>query len=60
MVELRYVLLPHTTTRPAKLQWRVHLPVVDAGGTLCPGDWTEWEDVPTVVLAQEGERWTIE
>jgi hypothetical protein len=29
-----------------KLQYRVHLPVVDAGGTLTPGDWTEWMDVP--------------
>lgn len=55
MVELRWVVPPHTTTLPAKLQWRVHLPVVYIG-TLCPGDgWTDWQDVPTVVLAQEGE-----
>ena len=55
MVELRWVVPPHTTTLPAKLQWRAHQPVVEIGGNLCVGDWTEWEDVPTVVLAQEGE-----
>ena len=53
MVELRWVRPQHTTTDAPVLQWRVHLPVVDIGGQLCPGDWTEWETVPTVVLPEE-------
>lgn len=58
MIELRWVAPPHTTTKPKKLQWRVHLPVVDIGGNLCPGDWTEWGNVPTVVLdeSEDAER----
>jgi hypothetical protein len=53
MIELRWVRTPHTTTAPAELQFRVHLPVVDIGGSLCPGDWTEWQNVPTVVIDPE-------
>lgn len=50
MVELRWTRPDGTTTQPDKLQWRVHLPVVDCGGNLCPGDWTEWQDVPLVLI----------
>lgn len=46
---MRWLREPHTSTREPRLQFRVHLPVVDVGGNLCPGDWTEWEDVPVVV-----------
>jgi len=54
MFELRWVRPPTTTTEPDKLQYRVHLPVVDIGGHLCPGDWTEWQDVPVHIAHKEG------
>lgn len=49
MLELRWLQVPETTTKPPTLQYRIHQPVVDIGGHLCPGDWTDWKDVPTVV-----------
>lgn len=54
MIEMRWVRPAGTTTFPGRLQFRVHLPVVDAGGNLCPGDWTAWKDVSTYV-EPEGE-----
>jgi hypothetical protein len=49
MFELRWVLPAKTATGHLQLQYRYHQPVVDVGGNLCPGDWTEWGNVPTVV-----------
>lgn len=49
MIELRWLRVTHTFTKEYRLQFRVHLPVVDIGGTLCQGDWTEWADVPVVI-----------
>lgn len=53
MIELRWVRSTKTTTEPDKLQYRVHLPVADIGGHLCPGDWTDWQDVPLVVTDEQ-------
>ena len=49
VIEMRWLREPHTSAREPKLQFQVHLPVVDIGGKLCPGEWTEWADVPLVV-----------
>lgn len=38
-----------------KLQYRINQPVVDIGGHLCPGDWTEWRDVPIVFIGNSQE-----
>lgn len=54
MFELRWVRQEGTTTLPDRLQYRVHLPVVDIGGQLCPGDWTDWEEVPLVIVPTHG------
>jgi hypothetical protein len=56
MIEMRWVRPPYMTTEAARLQFRVHLPVVDIGGNLCPGDWTEWQSVPTVVVDEEESK----
>lgn len=50
MIELRWITPESTHYCASTLQWRAHLPVVDIGGHLCPGDWTEWQSVPTVAL----------
>lgn len=51
MVELRWVIPEGTSTKSPELQWRVHLPVSDAYGSLTVfGDWTEWKAVPTAVI----------
>ena len=44
MLEMRWVALG----RQRYLQFRYVQPCVDASGALCPGEWTEWQDVPTV------------
>lgn len=49
MVELRYLVPPNTTTKQPRLQYRVVVPCVDIGGNLCPGDWTDWMEVPIIV-----------
>lgn len=53
MIEMRWARQTRTTTEAATLQFRVHLPVVDVCGNLCPGDWTDWQNVPSVVLHEE-------
>jgi hypothetical protein len=53
MIELRWAVLPGTNTERPRLQYRVHVPAIDASGALCPGNWTEWKDVPTVVVPKE-------
>ena len=55
MVEIRFAVPQHTTTMPPVLQYRVMVPCVDIGGNLCPGDWSEWVDVPRVVLDVNGD-----
>lgn len=30
------------------LQYRSMTPCADASGALCPGEWSDWQDVPTV------------
>ena len=50
MIEIRWLRTPYTTAEHDRLQYRIHQPVVDIGGHLCPGDWDdEWKDVPVVV-----------
>lgn len=46
MVELRWF-SPYTAAQPI-LQYRYMQPCMDASGALCPGEWSEWRDVPFV------------
>jgi hypothetical protein len=47
--ELRYVRDRHDYGRN-KLQYRYVQPTVDASGALCPGEWTDWIDVPMIFI----------
>jgi hypothetical protein len=51
MVELRLAVPNRTCTAPPKLQWRNRL--VDPWGNYTM--WSEWQDVPIVVLKPEPE-----
>lgn len=51
MIEMRYALRPDTNTDPPRLQYRFIQPCTDASGALCPGEWTDWRDVPRVVVS---------
>lgn len=48
MIELRYVTPDSTTTEPPKLQYRTTVNVLEIG--LHAHLWSEWTDVPLVVL----------
>lgn len=49
MIELRWLRVPSISTKDDRLQFRFQQPVVDIAGNLCPGDWTEWAEVPVVI-----------
>ena len=53
MVELRWTTPEGTTTKPPKLQWRSR--AADPWGRLTL--WTEWQDVPTVLVPREPATW---
>ncbi|GAA0260271.1 hypothetical protein [Rhodanobacter caeni] len=49
MIELKWVRPAGTSTLQARLVYRVMQPCTDASGALCPGEWGEWEPVPTEI-----------
>ena len=49
MVDLRWAISEHTTAQTPRLQYRQCPPVVSLGA---PAGWTEWMDVPFVVVPQ--------
>ena len=51
MIELR--LFRRRFQSEAQLQYRFIQPTVNASGALCPGDWSEWKEVPTVDEGKE-------
>lgn len=53
MVELRWAIPSSTTTERPRLQYRVCPPIVQIGG---PAGWSEWLEVPYVVVPQEPPR----
>ena len=53
MIELRWVQVPETTTQPPKLQWRMRSPGFVMGGRVYPGEWGEWQDVPTAIIPKD-------
>lgn len=53
LIELRWVVPEHTTTKPPKLQYRVKFyPVLSRRGDICLDTYKicQWIDVPTVVI----------
>lgn len=60
MFELRWSRPAETTTQPDRLEYRYVQPTVDASGALCPGDWTEWREVPVHVRAAVSHNATFD
>lgn len=50
MFELRWVRPAETTIKSDILEYRYVQSCVDASGALCPGEWTDWKEVPVYVL----------
>lgn len=53
MFELKWVRVETTTTAYPILVYRHMQPCVDASGALCPGEWSDWNPVPTELVSYD-------
>ena len=65
MIELRWIVLDETTTESYKLQYRYLIEEnrLSTSGVIglpiCTSEWSDWFDVPKVIVSKEEEDWRI-